>query len=154
MAAIAGNSGEVASFRLKLGSQPQSVSLTPSKTVLTNGSGTSVEATAESGMVTTRCAKAQYSTMEVDFGEVPIRDTYTQTVTVTNVGNDDLTISNLEFSDINVFSTTTTLPLTVAPGDSKELNITYEPVERGSISKTMKVSCNSVSKLNTITLKA
>lgn len=154
MAPIAGNSGEVASFRLKLGSQPQSVSLTPSKTVLTNGNGTSVEATAESGTVTTRCAKAQYSKMEVDFGEVPIRDTYEQTVTVTNVGNDDLTITNLEFSDINVFSTTTTLPLTVAPGASKELNITYEPVERGIISRTMKVSCNSVSKLNTITLKA
>lgn len=156
MAAFTGNSGEVASFKLKLGNQPTTVSLTPSKTVLTNSSGTTVVGSSESGEVTTRCAKAQYSTMEVDFGAVPILSTYTETVTVTNVGNDNLTITGLTFSDVNVFSSTTTasLPMTVVPGDSKSLNITYAPVVRGSISKTLKVECNSVSKLNTITLKA
>lgn len=154
MASISGTNGEVASLRLKLGNQPSTVLLSPSKTVFSNTSGVSVSGSSQAGEVTTRCAKAQYSTMEVDFGEVPIRGTYTKTVTVTNIGNDDLTITDLVFSDINVFSSTTTLPLTVAPGASKSLNITYKPVERGSISRTLKVTCNSVSKLNTITLKA
>lgn len=154
MAAITGSSGEVASFKLKLGSQPTTIALTPSKTVLTNTSGTPVAATAQGGSVTIRCAKAQYSTLEVDFGAVPICSTYTRTVTVTNVGNAALNITDLVFSDVNVFSSTTTLPQTIAAGGSKSINITYAPTERGSISKTLKVECNSVSKLNTIKLKA
>ena len=154
MTAISDNSGVVASFKLKLGNQPKTISLTPSKLVLTNTSGETVSATSEAGSVTIRCAKAQYSTMEVDFGEVPIRSTYSRTVTVTNVGNADLTISGLNFSDVNVFSSTTTLPLTIHGGDSHQLNISYAPVERGTISKTLKIECNSVSKLNTIALKA
>ena len=154
MAAISGSSGKVASFKLKLGNQPQTLTLTPSKTALTNTNGKSVAGTAKSGEVITRCAKAQYSTMEVDFGAVPIRDTYTKLLTVTNIGNADLTITDLQFSDINVFSSTTSLPITIGAGSSKELNITYAPVERGNISKSLKVICNSTSKLNTIKLKA
>ena len=154
MAAITGNSGEVITFRLKLGNQPKTVSLVPSKTVLTNSSGATISSSTNSGTVTTICAKAQYSTMEVDFGEIPIKSTYTKTMTVTNVGNTDLMITGLQFSDVNVFSSTTSLPLTVGAGASKELNITYKPVARGNISKSLKVVCNSVSKLNTIALKA
>ena len=154
MSAFTGNSGEVASFRLKLGNQPSTVSLTPSKSVLTSSSGQTVETSVESGEVTTRCAKAEYSTMEVDFGEVPILGTYTETVTVTNTGNADLTITALTFSDVNVFSSTTSQPLTIVPGGSEQLDITYKPVERGNISRTLKVVCNSTSKLNTIALKA
>lgn len=154
MNTISGNSGEVASFRLKLGNQPQAFSLTPSKLVLTNGSGDEIDGSSEAGSVTTRCAKAQYSTMEVDYGEVPIRSSYERTVTVTNVGNADLTITALTFSDVNVFSSTTTLPISIGTGQSKQLNITYAPEERGTISKTLRVECNSVSKLNTIALKA
>ena len=154
MAAISGNSGEVASFKLKLGNVPQTVNLTPSKLVLTNSSGTTVDGSSQNGSVTTRCAKAQYSTMEVDFGRVPIRDTYHETLTVTNIGNDDLTLTSLNFSDVNVFSSSTTLPLTIAPSASCQVDITYSPTERGSITKMLKVECNSISKLNTIELKA
>ena len=154
MAAITGNSGEVISFKLKLGNQPKAVILSATKTILTNASGATVSSSAESGTVTTICAKAQYSTMEVDFGEVPIKGTYTETVTLTNVGNADLTITDLQFSDVNVFSSTTALPLTISAGASEEINITYKPVARGSISKSLKVVCNNVSKLNTIALKA
>ena len=154
MSAIAGNSGKVASFKLRLGNQPVTANLAPSKTVLTTTTGSTVAGKAEAGSATIRCAKAQYSTMEVDFGKVPIRDTYTKTVSVTNVGNADLTITALNFSDVNVFSTTTALPMTIAAGASKDINVTYKPVERGGISKTLRVECNNISKLNTIALKA
>ena len=154
MAVLMDNSGEVASFKLKLGNQPVTVSLIPSKAVLTSSAGESLDVSATTGTVTTRCAKALYSTMEVDFGRVPIRDTYQQTVTMTNAGNADLTVTGLTFSDVNVFSSTTAVPFNIAAGASKSLNITYAPVERGNISRTLKVACNSVSKLNTIALKA
>lgn len=154
MAAISGNSGEVASFRLKLGNQPKTVNLTPSKLVLTNGSGETVEGASQGSSVTTRCAKAQYSAMELDWGKVPIRSTYQKTITVTNVGNADLNITGLTFSDVNVFSSSSSLPIVVPAGQSQQIEVTYAPVERGSISKTLRVECNSISKLNTISLKA
>lgn len=154
MAAITGNSGEVVSFRLKLGNLPKTYSLTPSKTVPMNTDGEPVTCSVNGGTVTSLCAKAEYSVTEVDFGEVPIRSTYTQSVSVTNIGNADLVINSLNFSDINVFSSTTALPMTISPGASRELNITYAPVQRGKIERTLKVDCNSTSKLNTIKLKA
>ena len=154
MAAISDTNGEVASFKLKLGNQPKTVALDASKLVLTNSGGDAIEGITQGGEITIRCAKAQYSTMEVNYGEVPIRSTYQQTVTITNVGNADLTITDLVFSDVMTFSSTTTLPIVLGVGDSRELNITYAPVNRGSISKTLKVECNSISKLNTIKLLA
>lgn len=154
MVALSGTSGEVLSFRLKLGRYPKDIVLTPSKTVLTNTSGQPMTSTSQSGCVSICVAKAQYSTMEVDFGAVPILGTYTETVMVTNVGNEPLTITALNFSDVNVFSSTTTMPLTLEAGETKSLNVTYKPTERGSVERTMQVVCNSISKLNTITLKA
>ena len=99
-------------------------------------------------------AKAQYSTMAVDFGAVALFGTYEQTVTVTNVGSEDLIIEGLVFSDVTVFSSATSVPLTVSVGESKDLNITYQPVEQGNINKSLKVVCNSSSDQNTIQLKA
>ena len=154
MTALSGTSGEVVRFKLKLGKEPKDIVLASSKTMLTQSNGQSTTATCQNGEVSIRTAKAQYGSMEVDFGHVPIRDTYTQTVSVTNVGNEALTITGLNFSDVNVFSSTTSFPLTIIAGDTKELNVTYKPTERGSVERTMQVVCNNISKLNTITLKA
>ena len=147
MSAIGGNSGEVAKFRLRLGAQPQTVSLNLSKSVLADVNGATVDNATEGGSVTTRCAKAQYSTMTVDFGEVPIRSTYRQTVTVTNVGNADLEITGMTFSDVNVFSSATSFPLNLGAGASAKLDVSYAPVERGAISKTVKGSYNTFEEL-------
>lgn len=99
-------------------------------------------------------ALADYSVTEVDFGQVTIGGTYTESVTVTNIGNADLVINYLYFSDVNVFSSKTALPLTISPGDSEELNITYTPVNRGSIERTLTVFSNSISDQDKIKLKA
>ena len=154
MTALSGTSGEVVRFKLKLGKEPKDIVLASSKTMLTQSNGQSTTATCQNGEVSIRTAKAQYGSMEVDFGHVPIRDTYTQTVSVTNVGNEPLIITGLNFPDVNVFSSTTNFPLTIAAGNTKELNVTYKPTERGSVERTMQVVCNNISKLNTITLKA
>ena len=154
MATIPAGEGDLLTLRLKLGDLPTDISLTPSKLTLTGGDGTPVSSTAVSGTVSIRCAKAQYSTMTVDFGAVPIRSTYHQTLTVSNVGNEPLTVTALTFSDPLAFSSTTTLPFEVAAGASKQVDVTYAPTERGTIQKTLTVMCNSISRLNNIKLTA
>ncbi len=155
LAAISGNEGEVVSFRLKLGNQPTTVALTASKLILTDTDGNTISGSTQNGSVSIRCAKAQYSSTTVDFGSVPIRSTYTRNVTVTNVGNEPLEVTGLQFSRYPTdFSSTTSFPFTVNAGSSASINITYAPQERGTINETVKVVCNSISKLNNISLKA
>ncbi len=154
MAPISAGSGEVVSFKLKLGSTPQTVSLMPSAVLIANTAGEAVSSTVEPGAVTTRCAKAVLSTLEMNYGRVPIRGSYTANFNVTNEGNEQLTITQLDFSDVNVFSTSTTFPLSLQAGESRQVDVVYQPVERVAISRTVKVVSNSISKLNTITLKA
>ena len=154
MATIAPGSGEVVSFKLKLGNEPVSTTLQPTKLVLTDSSGSVVGVGSESGTVTTRCAKAQLSTDEIDFGRVPIRSTYTREVAVTNVGNADLVVSSLDFTDVNMFSTTTQLPLTITSGSTEWFNVTFAPTERGATERQLRIVSNSSTNTRAIRLKA
>ncbi len=155
MKPLLGSSGEVVTLRLRLGSQPCDIALAVTKLVATDTDGNALEATAQDGTVSIRCAKAQYSTMTVDFGHIPIRSTYQQNVMVTNIGNEPLTLTGVEFNRYPTkFGCSTEFPLTIAAGGSSTLTITYAPEVRGQVSETMKVVCNSISKLNTLTLTA
>ena len=156
MNALTGNTGDVVTLRLKLGNQPTDVTLTATKVVMTDGSGNAIgDATSASGVVSIRCAKAEYSTMTIDFGRVPIRNSYEQNLTIYNTGNETLEVTGLQFMNYTTkFSSTTQFPLTVAPGSSASINITYAPEERGTVSEEVKVLCNNISKLNNIALKA
>ena len=153
MTAISGNSGEILTFRLLVGNTPKDIALTPSRVVLVGTDGLEKESSAVDGSVSIRCAKAQYGSMTVDFGRVPIRSSHTRTVSITNIGNEPLTVTDINFSDAT-FSSTTTLPLTINAGQSSDLNVTYAPMIRGNVETEMKVVCNSISKLNTIQLTA
>ena len=156
MSALTGNTGDVVTLHLKLGNQPTDVTLTASKLVMTDGSGNAIsDATSANGVVSIRCAKAEYSPATIDFGRVPIHSTYSKSFTVRNTGNETLEVTGLQFMNYTTkFSSTTQFPLTVAPGSSTSINITYAPEERGTVSEEVKVLCNSISKLNTIALKA
>lgn len=153
MTAINGNSGEILTFRLLVGDAPKDIALTPSSLVIVGTDGLEKTGSTTDGSVSIRCAKAQYGSMTVDFGSVPIRSSYTRTVSITNIGNEPLTVTEVNFTDAT-FSTTTTLPFTVSAGQSTDLNVTYAPTERGNVEAQMKVVCNSISKLNTIQLTA
>ena len=156
MSALTGNTGDVVTLRLKLGNQPTDVTLTATKVVMTDGSGNAIgDATSANGLISIRCAKAEYSPMTIDFGRVPIHSSYEQSFTIRNTGNETLDVTGLQFSNYTTkFSSTTQFPLTVAPGSSASINMTYAPEERGTVSEEVKVLCNSISKLNNIALKA
>lgn len=153
MTAISGNSGEILTFRLMVGDTPGDIALTPSRLVLVGTDGLEKTGSTSDGSVSIRCAKAQYGSMAVDFGSVPIRSSYSRAVSITNIGNEPLTVTEVNFTDAT-FSTTTSLPFTVNAGQSTSLNVTYAPTERGNVEEQMKVVCNSISKLNTIQLAA
>ena len=154
MDAIAPGSGDIATVRLKLGNAPSSITLSADKVVITDNNGTTLpDITATDGNATILCAKSEYSTLEIDYGRVPIRSSYQQTVRVSNVGNAPLTISRLQFSATE-FSCNESFPIEIEAGSSREFTIDYAPVERGGITEEVKFLCNSIYKLNTVKLKA
>ena len=154
MATMTGNSGEVVSFKLKLGNQPGNITLSPSNTLLTDANGVAIDHSVENGTISIVGAKAQFSQTELNFGKVAIHSSSTRNVRVTNNGNADLVITGVGFSDVNMFSTTSTFPLTVKPGYSSSIYVTCSPEEVGDVERTMTVYSNSSSAQNTIKLKA
>lgn len=154
MSALQGNSGAVLTLTLQLGRKPTTLTLTPTNIIATDTKGTKVDCEAgEPGSVTTLCALATYSSRTIDYGRVPIRGEYTEALTINNEGNDQLTITALEFSSAD-FSVSESLPITIAPGSNRTITLNYAPKERGTVKETLKVTGNSVSRLNTITLNA
>ena len=154
MGDIASGNGTVATVKLKLGNEPSDIVLAADKVVLTDSNGNVLsDATATEGRATILCAKAEYSSMLIDYGRVPIRSSYQQTVTVNNVGNAPLLVNGVEFSAAE-FSCDEAFPTEIAAGSSKVFTLNYAPVERGAITEEAKFITNSIYKLNTVKLKA
>jgi hypothetical protein len=143
-------SGVVASFKLKLGKEPTTLSLQPSKLILTDNKGTKMDATVTAGTVTTLCAKAVCSTDSIGYGRVPLRSTYSNSsLKITNSGNVDLVITALPFLNSN-FTATTSLPLTIAAGGSSQIAVSYAPKVRGFEQGTMQITSNAINRLDAI----
>ncbi len=153
MATIAPGSGDVLSFRVLLGNEPQTIALNATKVTLTDASGNSLEASATSGSLTIAAAKAQLATRDIDFGHIPIRSVYHQSLQVTNVGNIPLIISGIEPSAVE-FTSETPFPYELAPGNTGYVDITYSPVERGAIEETVRLLSNNIAGTNTIRVVA
>ena len=154
MGDIAPGDGSIATVELKLGKEPSNIVLRADKVVLTDSKGLVLpNATATDGSATILCAKAEYSSMLLDYGRVPIRSSYQQMVTVSNVGNAPLMIEGVEFSAAE-FSCNEKFPIEIAAGSSRDFTLAYAPVERGAITEEAKFITNSIYKLNTVKIKA
>ena len=138
---LAGNEGELFSFKVKLGKEPADYELSP-QVILGSATGASLEAEVESGTVTLLSPKLTVTTTTITWGRVAIRSSYNRTLTFTNSGNEPLEVSAFEFSKSD-FATTATA-LTVAPGASQSVTVKYSPMVRGTINETVSIISNAV----------
>lgn len=141
MAEIAAGSGEVASFRVLLGSDP--VAATVSVTAkLINADGNALACDAASFTATVRAPRVTLPQgIAYDYDRVPIRGTYTLNVPVQNSGTEPLSISSIAFSDPEM--SVAGLPCTVAPGSTSTLEINYAPTHRGTFDATATFATNA-----------
>ncbi len=143
--AFVGASGELFSFRIVLGNEPASYPLNPELT-LSDSQAQPLSVTASAGSVTLLSPKIQVVTKTLDYGHVPIRATYSQTLTVSNVGNEPLHISDMLFSapEFSVESTA----YTIAAGATQNITIQFAPVLHGAISETVRLRSDAVNDAN------
>ena len=139
--ALSGNTGELLTFRLLLGNEPADYALTPT-VVLSNAQGTSIAGSVQTGTMTIQAPKLQIVNSQIDYGHIPIRATYTQSLQLRNVGNLPVVIENITTIDPLLEPQQTAF--TIEAGKTTSVTIEYSPVVRGTISKEVIVKSNAI----------
>lgn len=142
LAEIPAGNGTVLTFRLKSGKIPGDYTLTP-RVKLSDRSGTALEVTAKEAVATVVAPRLEIATSSVDFGRVPIRETYTRSLTLLNTGNAVLHIERF-ISSSEVMEVTPS-SLEIGAGESANVTLTYSPVTRAKgISERIAVKSDAV----------
>ena len=141
LSALQGNSGELLSFRLKLGNEPATYTLTPS-VILSDARGQSLDSHVQSGQVSILAPKLEIINPQIDYGHIPLRETYTQDLQLYNAGNLPLIIENIVVND-PAFTPAQTA-LTIEVGEVAYTTIHYAPTVRGAIQKEVVVTSNAI----------
>ena len=132
LSSYSGNDGKIVSFQLRLGNEPGNVILTNTKAKLSDATGKELPLTTASGSVEIKAPKLEVTTPNIDYGHIPIRSSYNKTITVRNIGNESLTISDLLFSD-ETLSCPSFAEKVVAAGNSTSFTIVYSPMSAGVV---------------------
>ena len=148
-----GNEGTLLSFTLKLKNEPGDNTINVTASKLSNVSGEAVSFTANNGVVTILSPKLQINTGTINYGHVPIWSEYNGTAQVTNVGNEPLTITAINFSNM-VFSCPSFAETTIPAGQSASFTIKFDPMVKGAVNVTATIVSNSISGNGAISLMA
>ena len=140
-APLVGETGGLLSFGLTLANEPATYTLAPA-IIASDASSTSLNVQAVNGSVTIFSPKITVVTETVDYGHIPIRAEYSQTVTIKNSGNETLNVTNVLFS-ANEFSTDEKV-FSIEPDNTRSLTVNYNPVNRGSITENVSFVSNAV----------
>ncbi|MBR3491503.1 MAG: choice-of-anchor D domain-containing protein [Bacteroidales bacterium] len=138
-----GNEGDLLSFTLKLKNEPGDYALELNETKLSDAAGNALPVTTSNGMVTILSPKLQINTPNMNFGHVPIRSEYTQNASVTNVGNEPLVITGINFSNA-VFSCPSFTETTLQPGGNAYFTFKFAPMQKGALTATATIVSNSI----------
>ena len=143
--ALVGSSGDIFSFRVILGNEPATYALSPQVT-LSDNNAQSLAASTSAGSVTLLSPKIQVTTTTIDYGHIPIRATYSQTLNVRNIGNEPLHITNMVFSapEFSVES----CAFTISAGSSQNIIIQFAPQLHGTISETVRLRSDAINDAN------
>ena len=129
---FSGKEGKIVSFQLKLGNEPGNVVLKNTKAKIVNRAGEELSLTTVSGSIDVKTPKIEITTSSINYGHIPIRSSYNKTITVKNVGNEPLTVSNLLFSN-ETLSCPSFAEKQISVGSSASFTIVYSPITAGSV---------------------
>ena len=79
----------------------------------------------------------------IDFGDVPVGNSLTQTVALTNSGNGSLTVSEISVIGTEFSVTGIVIPLTLGVGESATLSVAFEPPLVGSVTGSISLTSDA-----------
>ncbi|MEI6753649.1 MAG: choice-of-anchor D domain-containing protein [Paludibacter sp.] len=139
--AFLGNSGTLVSFSLKSGGVPAIFALILNQPLLGDSQSTNILSGSSNGSVTVLAPNIVLSTSTLEYGRVPLGSSAEQSFQITNTGSIDLTITSLNFNDIQ-FSTSEVSGFSIAPQASKTISVKFSPTAKGTLSKQLQIGSN------------
>jgi hypothetical protein len=92
------------------------------------------------------------SASSLNFGNVAVGKSSVLSVTLTNAGNSNVTVSNVAVSGAQFSESGVSAGLILAPGQSAKLDATFSPVAAGSLSGSVTVASNATNSPAAISL--
>ncbi|NVK75924.1 MAG: choice-of-anchor D domain-containing protein, partial [Oceanospirillaceae bacterium] len=134
--------GEGLLFSLDLNSKtlPGSFNTNISNIVISDSSGSSIEVTTTNASITVNGSILKVNTTAIDFGRVPLGGSSNKSISITNNGNQSLTISST--TTTSPFSIITELPVNIAAGTTTNLNVSLDTSSKYNSSITTEYSSN------------
>ena len=127
---------------------PGTYNLTISDIVLSDASGAQITSDATSGSVTVVGPIYNLNTTSVEFGDVPMGNSPTQNVSISNNGNSDLVISS--YSLDSPFSISNTFPVTISSGSSTSFTINIDTSTKQDVTKTLTFTTSDTDPLRAV----
>ena len=145
---ISAGNGTVLSLTFSSENEPGTYNLLMSDIVLSDQNGESVSVNSTNGSVTLLGPRYDLTTSAVDFGEIPVDSSPSQSVTVSNSGNEDLVI--LSYATDAPFSIAQTLPVTITPGNSSSFTVEVDTSTKQVVESVLSFSTNDQDPLRAI----
>ena len=137
--AFIGNTGTIVSFQLLTGTLPGNYPLDLHNPLLGNASSTNVLTNSINGTLTILGPNISLPVFSLDFGEVPLLDSADRTLTINNIGNQDLNILNISF-DTLYFSVVGNSNFIIPPSQSQNITVRFNSVIKGSYNSIMTIT--------------
>lgn len=139
-AEMAGDDGEIATFKVRLNGRNGTYYLHPTDVVLSNVTVENMVSATSYGYVTIKSPVLSCNS-SLDMGSSPVTETTTSSFALHNTGRIPLTIDRMTFL-AEGYRVTDKLPISIAAGKSANINVAYTPSVRGSHSTTMNIYTN------------
>ena len=133
-------SGTILKLDISSKTLPSDYTFSISNVVLSDATGTELSSSSSNGTVSVRGAHLNVNTTSINFGRVPIGDNEQRLISISNNGNENLTISAISLS--SPLSLTSTLPLTITPGGSQSVSIALDSSEKYDASSEVSFTTN------------
>ena len=127
---------------------PGTYNINISNIVLSDASGQELESSSINGSVTVIGPIYSLNQTSIDFGEVPIGDSPTQNVSISNNGNSELVISS--YSINSPFSISNSFPITISAGSTTNLTLNIDSSTKQDISESLTFVTNDTDPLRSI----
>ncbi|NOY06327.1 MAG: choice-of-anchor D domain-containing protein [Chlorobi bacterium] len=111
--------------------------------IASNTPGKTTDTISLRGIGIARAPVISLSTTVLDFGNVIVDSTITKSFTIKNTGNADLVVNGFTLSgSSNDFSIGESTPLSIAPTESKQINVSFSPRSDGAHGATLTITHN------------
>ena len=135
-----GTDGKILSLDFKIVGQAGWYPININNGIISDAAGLNAMSASYNGSL--QVSAPQISTVQsLAYGDVSILSSKSLNLKVYNYGGDVLNIDQLIFSDPS-FSSTQTLPLSIAIGQNKDIPVVFSKSSKGSVSATLKINSN------------